>query len=113
MAGRPEHKPTEKDHKTVETMVAVGIPVADICKVIGITEKTLRKHYKEELNTAVAKANSQVGKRLFQKCMEGDTPSLIWWTKTRMRWKETKVVEGSSEAPPVFKVVFDASTEGS
>jgi hypothetical protein len=27
---------------------------------------------------------------LFQKATAGDTTSLIWWTKTQMKWSETQ-----------------------
>jgi hypothetical protein len=37
-----------------------------------------------------AKAHGKIGKTLFDKAMAGDTGSLIWWTKTQMRWAETQ-----------------------
>jgi hypothetical protein len=40
-----------------------------------------------------AKANSQVGRTLFQKATSGDTTAMIWWTKTQMKWSETQKVE--------------------
>lgn len=83
------HEPTEKNKKTVEAMSSYGIKHEDIAKVIGIDEKTLRKYYRFELDTATAKANSQVAQRLYQKCLDGDTSSMIFWLKTRARWSET------------------------
>jgi hypothetical protein len=83
------HEPTEKTRKTVEAMSSYGIPQEDISKVIGVDSKTLRKYYKYELDTASAKANSQVAQRLYQKCLDGDTTSMIFWLKTRGQWKET------------------------
>lgn len=84
----PPHEPTEKTRKTVEAMSSYGIPQEDIAKVIGIDDKTLRKHYRFELDTATAKANSQVAQRLYQKCLDGDTTSMIFWMKTRAKWAE-------------------------
>jgi hypothetical protein len=37
-----------------------------------------------------AKANSKIGRGLFQKAMDGDTSALIFWAKTQMRWREIK-----------------------
>lgn len=83
------HEPDAKNRATVEAMSSYGIPHEDIGKVIGIDDKTLRKHYRHELDTACAKANSQVAQRLYKKCLDGDTSSMIFWLKTRARWAET------------------------
>jgi hypothetical protein len=69
-------------------MSSYGIPQADICAVVEVDLKTLRKHYRKELDTATAKANSQVAQRLYQKCLDGDTTSMIFWMKTRGKWSE-------------------------
>ena len=82
------HKPDQKTRATVEAMCSYGIPHEDIAKVIGIDDKTLRKYYRNELDTATAKANSQVAQRLYKKCMGDDTASIIFWLKTRAQWKE-------------------------
>jgi len=87
------HKPDDKTRATVEAMVSYGIPQEDIAKVIGIDPKTLRKYYEHEIDTASAKANAQVAQRLYKKCMDSDTSSIIFWLKTRAQWKETSKVE--------------------
>ena len=83
------HEPDEKSRATVEAMVSYGIPQEDIAKVIGIDDKTLRKHYRNEIDTASAKANAQVAQRLYKKCMADDTASIIFWLKTRAQWADT------------------------
>ena len=100
------HEPTEKTRKTVEAMSSYGIPQEDISKVIGIDPKTLRKYYAFELDTATAKANSQVAQRLYQKCLEGDTTSMIFWMKTRAKWSEVlkQEVTGANGGPIEHKV---------
>lgn len=87
------HKPDDKTRATVEAMVSYGIPHEDIAKVIGIDDKTLRKHYRLEIDTASAKANAQVAQRLYKKCMADDTASIIFWLKTRAKWAETAQVD--------------------
>tara|TARA_B110000503_G_scaffold135262_1_gene215530 strand:- start:507 stop:860 length:354 start_codon:yes stop_codon:yes gene_type:complete len=91
------HKPTAEDRKQVEMLSGLGIPQEQICLLVqgGIDEKTLRKYYADELVSGVAKANSQVSKSLFQKAVSGDTGAQIWWTKTRMGWKDTSRLEHS------------------
>lgn len=102
-----EHIPDAKTRGTVEAMASYGITQADICSVLDIDLKTLRKHYRYELDTALAKANSQVAQRLYQKALQGDTSSMIFWLKTRARWREG--LDLSSEdgsMTPIIKVEF-------
>ena len=69
LGGRPEHVPSQKDRLAVEGMARYGAPQAHIAVVIGIDEKTLRKHYREELDTAAIKANAKVAQSHYEKCI--------------------------------------------
>ena len=93
MAGKPAHEPTKESRNQVSAMTSFGIPQEEICTVLGITKKTLYKYYREELDTAAAKANTKVASMLYKKCMDGDTASILFWMKTKMGWKETMVNE--------------------
>lgn len=84
------HEPSDETRKKVENYAAVGIPQEDIAKVIGIDKKTLVKYYRSELDVSMVKANAAIGGALYKKAMDGDTTAMIWWTKARMLWKETK-----------------------
>lgn len=90
--GRAAYEPTEKDRKTVELMTAAGIEQEAMCKCLGISQDTLAKHYRTELDTAAERANAQVAATLFKRATSTSDPSgvtaAIWWTKTRMKWKE-------------------------
>jgi len=94
--GQPAYKPTDEERLLVEQMTAVGIPQESVAMVLrdGIDLKTLRKHFRRELDTAKIKANAKVGGTLFNKIMNGDTTAAIFWAKTQMGWKETQVHEG-------------------
>jgi hypothetical protein len=59
----------------------------------GIHLDTLREHFKRELVTGKAKANSKIGQTLFQKAAGGDVTAMIWWSKTQMKWAETQKLE--------------------
>ena len=84
------HKPTNESRKTVEITSCLGLPHEQIALLVGIDDKTLRKYYREELDLGKAKANGQIAKTLYSKAVGGDTTSLIWWTKTQMKWAETQ-----------------------
>lgn len=96
--GRPPYKPSEEHRKMVEAMSSVGVPQEEICVVLDIAPKTLRKHFREELDKAEIKANAKVAANLFRQATKDDfkaTPAAIFWSKTRMGWKEPVHMEHS------------------
>jgi hypothetical protein len=108
-AGQPPFKPTDAERKQVEAMSGYGLPIEQIAVLVrdGIDADTLRKHFAQELISGKAKANSGVGRTLFQKAMGGDTAAMIWWSKTQMRWKEVQQHEitGADGAPIEFRKI--------
>jgi hypothetical protein len=70
-------------------MAAYGIPETDISRVVNIDPKTLRKHYRDELDLGETKANAQVAGFLFNSAKNGNVSAQIFWLKTRARWRET------------------------
>jgi hypothetical protein len=89
--GRRAHKPDSSLRRQVEALAAYGIPETDIGRVVGIDPKTLRKHYREELDLGEAKANAQVAGYLFNAAKNGNVTAQIFWLKTRAKWRETPI----------------------
>lgn len=85
------HVPTDKDRASVEAMAGYGIPHDDIARVLRIAPKTLRVHYRDELDRGAAVANVAVAQSLYQKALgpgkEGVTAA-IFWLKCRAGWRE-------------------------
>ncbi len=92
---RPAFQPTDEDRALVEQLAAFGIPVTSMTLFVKdkagkpISERTLRKHFAKELDQGELKANVKVAQTLFKKAISGDTTSMIFWLKTRARWKES------------------------
>jgi hypothetical protein len=86
--GRRAHQPDPNQRRQVEAMAAYGIPADDISRVVGVDAKTLRKHYRDELDLGTTKANAQVAGFLFNSARNGNVTAQIFWLKTRARWKE-------------------------
>jgi hypothetical protein len=92
---RPQFQPTDEDRALVEQLAAFGIPVESMTLFVKdkagkpISERTLRKHFAKELDQGEQKANVKVAQTLFKKAISGDTTSMIFWLKTRARWKES------------------------
>ena len=92
-----EHIPTEESKKLVRSLSAVGIKYVDIASKLEISDDTLVKHYKKDLEDGRTDANASIGQTLFQQAKNGNTAAAIFWLKTRAGWKETNAVEHSGE----------------
>ena len=113
--GRKAHNPDPVTRRQVEAMAAYGIPEADIATVIEIDPKTLRRHYRKELDTGHIKANTKVAENLYRKATgEGREAvvAAIFWLKTRARWKETTVNEVSVTSDPIAVLLKDIAERG-
>jgi hypothetical protein len=100
-AGRPPFVPTDADRKQVEALSGYGLPVHQIAALIqgGISVDVLYDHFREEMVSGKAKANSQVAQTLFKKAMSGDTAAAIWWSKSQLRWTERHEIVGADGGP--------------
>ena len=109
--GRKAHKPDNAGRRQVEALAGYGIPEAEIAGVIGVDPKTLRKHYRHELDHGHTKANARVAENLYRKATgEGReaVTAAIFWLKTRAGWKETTAHEIGGRGGEPIEVV-DAS----
>ena len=93
---KPPHAPTDAARQTVQMHAMVGTKQTDIARVLDIDEKTLRKHYRDELDLAKAKANATIGGALFNKAKTGDTSAMIFWMKTQAGWRESTNIDHTS-----------------
>jgi hypothetical protein len=119
MAGT-KHEPTDNTRKTVESMAGFGIPQPDIAAVIGVCDKTLRKHYRDELDLGATKANAQVIANLYKHATgsgKGSVTAAIFWCKTRCGWKEKFTHEHAGPdgqpIPAKLQIEFVKSPDGS
>jgi len=93
--GRPPYQPNDKDRNTVRSM-APFINHDDIARAIGISDETMRKYYREELDTAKVRADAAVAQSLLMQAVGGAEQNwreavpaaTIFYAKTRMGWKE-------------------------
>jgi hypothetical protein len=93
---RPKFEPTLEHRRSVEAMAAYGIDEVKIARIIGVDPKTLRKHFRYELDIGATKANAAVGQTLYHMATSGRHPSAsMFWMKCRAGWKETQVLQHS------------------
>lgn len=112
------HVPTNETRAQVSALYSYGIPQEEIASFISIDAKTLRKYYRQELDTAHVKAHAAVGRFLYQNATgatlaNGASHSdcvraAMFWAKTRMGWRETNQVDHVSSdgslTPTVIKL---------
>ena len=101
--GRPPHLKTEDTQNRVYILATVGTRHEDIATVLNISHDTLVKYYKEELDKGRIEANASVAETLFKQAKEGNTTAMIFWLKSRAKWKETSQheISGNPDGTPV------------
>ena len=87
------HRPTEETRDYVCRMVRAGLTREQMCNILGITDKTLLKHYKHEIDSADGDAIEQIATTLFQQAKAGNVAACMFWLKTRARWREVNRTE--------------------
>jgi hypothetical protein len=86
-------RPALKNRRFVRQMVAYGITRDKIAGVIGVSEDTLLKHYKPEIELGAAQAITLVANSLFKMATTAPynvrVAAAIFYLKTRAQWRET------------------------
>lgn len=84
-----QFEPTDEQRRMVKVMSGFGIPQPDIATHLGIDAKTLRKHFREELDRGMTEANMRVAQSLFNMATTGgNVAAAIFWMKARAGWRE-------------------------
>ena len=95
--------PTPELRKKVHVFAGVGTPHDDIAKVVGCTAKTLRKHFRDELDGAAIETNARVAGFLFASAKEGNVAAQKFWLEHRAGWGKKPTPEAAVENPRVPK----------
>jgi hypothetical protein len=105
---RPKLNPSEEQRKRVKSLSAVGIPQEEIARQIGIrSPKTLRKHFRHELDRGAMEANASVAGALYNKAIAGDTAAMKFWLLCRGGWRPGPSFESRATQPPPFVVALE------
>jgi hypothetical protein len=106
----PAHAPTDLTRKQAQQAAGFGLPQDQIGALLGIDDKTLRKHYPEQLALGRAMASAAVGESLFRRAVSGeDTTAAIWWSKCQMRWSPPPAIVEVSGLISISAALADAS----
>lgn len=80
-------------------MVAYGITHDQIAAIVGISDETLRKYYRDALDHGKAKAVEQVANSLFDTAVAGDVQAQKFFLSSRAGWTEKQQTEHVLSTP--------------
>src|SRR6516162_9153007 len=84
---------THQMRDQVRSLAARGVRQEDIATMIRCDAKTLRKHFRNELDLGMAEANAAMCGYLFAAAAAGNVTAQIFWMKTRMHLREREAAE--------------------
>jgi hypothetical protein len=91
---------TAGQRKTVRAMSGFGVPQEEIATFFDIDPKTLRKHFRLELDKGGTEATAKVAQSLFRMATEGNNvAAAIFWMKARAGWSDRQRVEHGFAGP--------------
>jgi hypothetical protein len=110
---RPRFTPTEEQRRLVKSLSAYGVPQEQIAWRIDIrSAKTLRKHFRKELDGGALEANTSVVQTLYKMATSGEHPgATVFWLKCRAGWKESHTSEPIAVSPPPFIVAKEEGVQ--
>lgn len=104
---REKHEPTKQTRGIVKRLVAF-LPHDQIGHILDIDSKTLRKHYKKELESGKAHVDAAVGNFIVQQATQ-DKIMAMFYAKCRMNWRETNRLEHTGkDGTPLVPVIKEA-----
>ena len=130
--GRPPFEPTDEQRKNVEIMVGLGIRQDSICALVRdrkdrpISEATLRKHFRKEIDQGAAKLHATIGNFMVATILGRDPPPGIkpitepkvrasfaeLFARGRMGWRDTMRSEmANADGKPLVINISDTDAK--
>ena len=97
MPGRPQFQPTKEQRDSVIVLAGGGVREDLIAMSMKIDPKTLRKHFRDELDsgrTIITKQAIATLVRAMQDGGRGAVGAAAFWLKCREGWEERHVISG-------------------
>jgi len=95
--GGQSHHPTDLTYAQVTNLCELGMTQTQIAKILHISEPTLRKYYRQELDIGDAKSTAAVAQNMLNIAKDPNHKSAamvgMFWLKTKGGWRETTKLE--------------------
>jgi len=101
-AGRKSWKPDRFDREKVSVLIAAGMTVEQIAKVLGKAPPTIRRHFREEIETGALKKEAELIEFQYRAAKKGSVAAqnAMFDRLKRARAKEAAADFASRQAPP-------------
>ena len=102
-------EPTAEQRRLARAMAGLGLPQEQIALLLEVDPKTLRKHFRDDLDRGMAEANVKIAQSLFNMATTGGSvAAAIFWMKARAGWREKHEITVSANP---LEQVSDAELE--
>lgn len=91
--GAPEHEPTLESRAKVVAFSCAGFSQTQIANYFDLDDKTLRKHYRYELDNAKLEKISIISDNIYKMALEGNERMAEFILKCQGRWSYAKPPE--------------------
>lgn len=98
--GRPPIKFSVRERELIEHCILAGHTQESICEVLGISTKTFRTHFSEEISKSKMKLEAELTGIIIDKCRSGDFSALKYYMQTHFpeRWNLQTISENIIES---------------
>ena len=100
--GRPKFEPKDDHRRIVKIMAGFNIPQQEIALALETSEKTLRKHFKRELQTAAAQLHGKFAANLLR-LSNGNDGTALEGLRMRFGWSSYAPAPASPKEPTLGK----------
>lgn len=99
-AARPVYAPSDSDRATVQNLAVLGASHERIALCIGdkgVTAKTLRKHFRRELDVSLMQVEALAASKVVAAIQAGEAWAICFFLKCKAGWREKSALDEVSE----------------
>ena len=95
--GRPK---LNLDEDIIANLAAIGSTQIEIASVMGVSAKTLQRHYAQLIKDSQNKGNTSLRRAMYKNALEKNNPNMmIWLSKNALGMAEKTVTEDITNKP--------------
>jgi hypothetical protein len=85
-----KYVPTDEDRESVRYLKSCGFTNIEIGQALDISDATLLRHYRKELDVGFNYVHGRLAKNAIQLALSGDKTMMIFILKTKFGWSENR-----------------------